>query len=173
MSRFVAAVPAACALLGASLAYAQRGAGDWMTSANDAQRSSWVRTDAKVSRDSMQKPGFELVWKLKLNNASRQLNSLTAPVLIDFYIGYRGFRTLGFFGGSSDSIVGVDLDLARIEWEKTLVSGSGAPAGSILCPCGMTSGETCPTTLAIPGRPRGRGAVRGHPSRFGAGRPFE
>jgi hypothetical protein len=45
-----------------------RGDGGWSTVGGDAQRSSWVRTDAKISKDSMQKPGFQLVWKLKLNN---------------------------------------------------------------------------------------------------------
>ena len=50
--------------------YAQRG-GDWMTIGNDAQRSSWVRSDAKISIDTMRKPGFELVWKVKVKNEAR------------------------------------------------------------------------------------------------------
>src|SRR5215813_4613629 len=95
MSRFLAA---AFVIFGTSIASAQRGGGDWMTSANDAQRSSWVRTDAKISKESVQKPGFELLWKAKPGNTARQLNSLTPPVLIDFYIGYKGFRALGIFG---------------------------------------------------------------------------
>ena len=80
--------------------YAQRG-GDWMTVGNDAQRSFWVRRDAKISPETMRKPGFELVWKMKLKNEARQLVSVTPPVLFDFYISYRGFRSLGFVGGSS------------------------------------------------------------------------
>ena len=143
-----------------------------MTGANDAQRSSWVRSDGKISRDSMGKPGFELLWKLKLNDAPRQLNSLTPPVLIDFYIGYKGFRTLGFLGGSSDTLTAIDVDLARTEWEKRLVPGAGAPAGSIPCPGGMTSGVTRPTTTAYPGLPVGRGFGRANPAKSGVGGPM-
>ena len=109
MSRFAfAVVPVFCAIVGIGVSYGQRGAGDWMTSANDAQRSSWVRMDGKISAESMQKPGFTLLWKVKPKNEARQLNTLTQPALLDFYIGYRGFRSLAFVGGSSDTITGID-----------------------------------------------------------------
>ena len=36
---------------------------DWVTSRADAQRTSWIRSDAFISPDSMQKPGFGLRWK--------------------------------------------------------------------------------------------------------------
>jgi outer membrane protein assembly factor BamB len=172
MSRVVlAGVTAMCAFLGASAAYAQRGAGDWTTSANDAQRSSWVRSDAKISPESMRKPGFELVWKVKVNNAARQLNSLTPPALIDFYIGYRGFRSLAFVGGSSDTIVGIDTDLGRIEWEKALSTGSSG--SSVSCPGGMTSAVTRPTSIAYPPNLGGRGFGRGTPAKSGVGEPLQ
>src|SRR5690349_14525319 len=80
---------AICAVLGVQAARAQRG-GDWMTGGYDPQRSSWVRSDGKISRQSLQKPGFDLVWKLKFANSPRQLNTLTPPALLEFYIGYRG-----------------------------------------------------------------------------------
>lgn len=164
---------AACAFLWASVALAQRGIGDWTTSGGDAQRSSWVRIDPKISVESLQKPGFELVWKLKLNNASRQLNSLTPPALIDFYISYRGFRTLGFFGGSSDTVVGVDTDLARIEWEKNFGPSPPAAGSSIPCPGGMTSAVTRPAMTTYAPNLGGRGFGRGTPAKSGVGEPFQ
>src|SRR5437867_9958771 len=137
MQKFLrAAVLAGCLLAEVSQLRAQRG-GDWMTFGNDGQRSSWVRSDAKISADTMRKPGFQLVWKVKLKNEARQLNSLTPPALLNFYIGYRGFRALGFVGVSSNKVIGIDVDLARVEWEKSF--GSGSPAASLLCPGGMTS----------------------------------
>jgi len=105
----------------------------------------------------MPKPGWDLLWKLKLNNAARQLNSLTSPALINFYIGYKGFRTLGFVGGSSNTLVGIDVDLAHIEWEKTLAPS--APAGTIPCPGGMTSAVTRPAFTSYPGIPTARGVA--------------
>src|SRR2546429_3320492 len=143
------AVLAGYAFAAISPLYAQWGGGDWTTIGNDGQRSSWVRSDAKISPDTMRKPGFQFVWKIKPKNEARQLNSLTPPALLDFYIGYRGFRSLGFAGGSSNNVVGIDVDLGRIEWEKNL--GSASPAGaSVLCPGGMTSSVTRPTFVAYP-----------------------
>ncbi|MBL8228653.1 MAG: hypothetical protein JNL98_09255 [Bryobacterales bacterium] len=167
----LAAAPAAVALMSATIALAQRGTGDWMTTAYDPQRSSWVRSDGKISPESMRKPGFEMVWKVKLNNAARQLQNTTAPALLDFYIGYRGFRTLGFFGGSSDRVIGIDTDIARIEWEKSLGTPASTP-GTIPCPGGMTSAVTRPTISAYPTAFGSRGG-RGTPAKSGVGLPNE
>ena len=137
-----------------------QGARDWATAGADAQRSSWVRTDAKISQDSMRKPGFQLLWKIKLNS------DLTTPALIDRYIGYRGFRSLAFVGGSSDSIVAIDTDLGRIEWQRRLPSGSRQQGGTLDCPGGMTANVARATIASFPaggvtGAGRGRGAVSG------------
>src|SRR5262245_54949450 len=94
--------------------------GDWTTAGGDAQRSNWVRADAKISKDTVGK--LQQVWKVKLNNEARQLNSLTSAALLDRYIGYKGFRSLAFVGGSADTVFGIDTDLARMEWEKKLTT---------------------------------------------------
>jgi len=148
---------------------AQRGV-DWTTVGNDAQRSSWVRRDAKISPETLRKPGFELVWKVKLKNEARQLSSLTPPVLFDFYISYRGFRSLGFLGGSSGHVTALDIDLARIEWEKRF--SSGPPGPSTDCPGGMTSSVTRPTVAVYPAT-GSLGIGRGTPAASGVGEPFE
>src|ERR1044072_3113812 len=92
---------AARALLGAGTARAQfgRGAGEWNTAGGDAHRSSWVRTDPKISADALAKPGLAFLWKQKLDSAPRQQNALSPMLVMSGYIGYRGFRTLGFLGG--------------------------------------------------------------------------
>jgi hypothetical protein len=163
---------ALCAICTIGVATAQRGGGDWMTNGYDAQRSSWVRTDPKISPQSLAKPGFELVWKVKLANGARQLNSITPPALLDFYIGYRGFRSLAFFGTNANKVVTLDIDLARTEWEKPLVNS--APAESTLgCPGGMTSAVTRPTTTAFPAVLGGFGAGRATGAKSGVGEPHE
>src|SRR5690349_8220716 len=101
------AFSAVCVLIMADAARAQRGT-DWMTNGYDPQRSSWVRSDGKISLQTMRKPGFDLLWKLKVADGARELNTSTPPALLDFYIGYRGFRSFGFFGVSSDRVVAVD-----------------------------------------------------------------
>src|SRR5688572_10199998 len=145
MRRFAAALIlcGACLVALTGGAKAQRG-GDWMTDNGDAQRSSWVRADAKISKESLQdpnrKPGFQVLWKLKLNNKPRQLNALTPPATLERLIGYRGFRMLGFVGGSSDAIFTIDTDLGRMEWERRLVTNAPSQAGTLACPGGMTTG---------------------------------
>jgi hypothetical protein len=167
------AIPVVSILMSVSIAQAQRGTGDWMTSGYDAQRSSWVRADPKISVVSMSKPGFALDWKVKFNNTARQLNTLTPPALLDFYIGYRGFRSFGFFGASADRIITVDIDIARIEWEKSLSTATSAPAGTPLCPGGMTAAVTRPTNFDYPSAFLGRGAGRGTPAKSGVGEPHQ
>ena len=152
-------------------ALAQRGLGDWMTSAFDAQRSSWVRNDNKISLDSLKKPGFELVWKVKIDNSPGSANFIAQPALMDFLIGHRGFRTLGFFGASPDRVVGMETELGHIEWDKPLPA-SGAPPPTSGCP-ESTPVVTRPTNTAYPPPPTGIGFGRGTPAKSGVGRPHE
>src|SRR5262249_14622198 len=83
------------------------------------------------------------------------LNSLTAPVLLDRLIGYRGFKSLAFFGGSDDRIFAVDTDLARPSWTTVLnysAPTGGRPPGSWTCPGGLIAMPT-PRTVLGPGAP--------------------
>ena len=64
------------------VAFAQvgRGGAEWLTAYADAQRTSWIRTDAKISLATMSKPGFERQWMSKLDNQPRQMNGLAQGV---------------------------------------------------------------------------------------------
>jgi outer membrane protein assembly factor BamB len=141
-----------------------------MTSGGDAQRSSWIRSDGKISPKSLEKPGFSLVWKMKLADGSRPMSGLTTPALMDFYIGYRGFRTLSFFGANSNKIVAVDSDLARVEWEDKY--SSPTPQSASGCSGGLTSAVTRPTNVSYPSV-MGGAFGRGTPAKSGVGAPHE
>ncbi len=162
---------ATCAVLSLSVLHAQRGGNDWMTLGNDVQRSHWIRFDGKISEQTMRKPGFDLVWKFKPKNVTRQEQALTPPALLDFYISYRGFRTLGFFGGSGDTTIGIDTDLARLEWQNGAGTSMAKP-GTPACPGGMTANVTRPTIIPYPASIN-RGGGRANPARSGVGEPFE
>ncbi|HXB73855.1 MAG TPA: hypothetical protein VNY05_36790 [Candidatus Acidoferrales bacterium] len=174
-TRFVMSI--GCVFIWAGAAGAQgRGGSDWTTAGNDAQRSSWLRSDPKISSDSMQKPGFQLLWKIKFENEARQLNGLTPAVLLDRYIGHRGFRSLAFIGGSSDNVFAVDTDLGRIEWQNHYSAAPAVQPGvsqnrSPGCPGGITTGLTRPTGTALPAAMGGRGGGggRGGPAKSGVG----
>ena len=139
-----------CLFVCAINAQAQRGGNnDWMTENGDAQRTATIKVDGKINKDSVAKAGnVQLLWKLKLKNAPRQMNNLTPPATLERLIGYRGFRMMGFVAGSGDNLFTIDTDLGRMEWEKHL--NAAAPAeGTLACPGGMTTGVVRPTTSTI------------------------
>lgn len=164
------AVIIGCSLLVTSAARAQgRGNPNWTTAGYDAQRSSWLRTDPKISADSLRQPGFQLLWKLSLAGQPTQM------VLLDPYTGYRGHKSLGFLSGPADDIYAIDTDLGLLEWHNRLATGIKPPAKSTpACPGGMTSSLARPTSVAIQAAPSGRGgAVRSGPARGAVGEPNE
>jgi hypothetical protein len=68
-----------------------------------------IRTDEKISKESLAKPGFESLWKVKLPDDGKGLRDVA---LLDRCIGYRGFRSLAFLGGN---VAAIDTDLNRVE----------------------------------------------------------
>jgi len=126
-----------------------RGAGEWSTNGADAQRSSWVRSDAKISVPAIQKGGFGLAWRIKLGDTAFSGDA----VLLNGYIGYRGFRSLGYIAGANGQVYAVDTDLGRLEWKK--------PIGSAV----MTANVVRAVSPAFPGMPV---AGRGGPGRVTA-----
>jgi outer membrane protein assembly factor BamB len=145
-----------------------RGGSDWSTIGSDAQRTSSVRADPKISLATMQKPGFQFLWKSKPGS-----DALSAPSLMDRYIGYRGFRSYAFVGGAGNNIYVFDSDLARVEWKKHFpVTAAAATAA---CPAGMTASVARLVSAALPGANQGRGGGggRGGPAKSGVGAPGE
>jgi outer membrane protein assembly factor BamB len=140
----------------------------WSTAGADAQRSSWVRSDAKISRTRLQSPGFDLIWKLRLGS-----QPLTPVAVIDRYIGYRGFRAMGFLAGKGDDLFALDTDLGRVEWRKQF-DVAPTKAASTACPGGMTAALTRSVTTAFPtAPPAGRGGGRTNFAKSGVGEPDE
>src|SRR5580658_3850936 len=48
------------------------GGGGWTTSRADAQRTAWVRTDAAISVEAVQKPDFTLQSTTKVGHTPRE-----------------------------------------------------------------------------------------------------
>jgi hypothetical protein len=140
-----------CALASAAVLAQGRGGGEWTTSGYDAQRTAWIRGDARLTKQAVQKGEFQFLWKAKFENDARQLNSLTEPILLDRLIGFRGFKALAFIGGSDDRVFAIDTDLGRPYWTAVLnysANTGGQPAPSWACPGGLIATPTRRTTLA-------------------------
>jgi hypothetical protein len=157
----------ACAFGGVLIAclHAQ-GRGEWTTSGNDAQRSAWASADDRLTKAAVQKGDFQFLWKQKFENDTRQLNSLTQPILLDRLIGFRGFKSLAFVGGSADGVFAIDTDLGRPYWTTHLnysANTGGQPPSSWPCPGGLIATPTRRTAVtpsAFGGGGRGRRGVR-------------
>ncbi len=175
--RFIGAVvvAAACGVaIVPPLVNAQgRGGGEWTTSQGDAQRSSWVRTDARLTKDAVQKGELKFLWKMKLDNETRQLNSLTTPVLMDRLISHRGFKALAFVGASAERVYAIDTDLARVYWTTVINYSSIAPPANSTwgCPGGLVAAATRPTSYAVSAFGGGRGGGRAGGSGSSVGEP--
>src|SRR5262245_4667748 len=168
-------VGAASALaVGVAFAQVGRGGTQWMTALGDAQRTSWVRSDDKISVPSMSKPGFDLQWKVKLDNQPRGANGLGQGVTAS---GVTLFIPMSLVTGSSNRAYGIDNDTGYVVWQRQFDIAMPPPTAN--CPGGISAGATRLVRLdgsvsSFPGFPGGRGAgyrsVLGEP---GKGVPLE
>src|SRR5579871_6539540 len=114
------------AIAAVAIAHAQgRSQAEWMTAGADMQRSHSIPTDPKISvvnlTNASTEAGFQFLWKTKLSN-----DALGPAILMDRYIGYRGFRSFAFFASGAASFAAIDSDLNRVEWKQTLPVNTAA-----------------------------------------------
>ncbi len=155
---------------GAMLVAQGRGSSEWTTASFDAQRSAWLRSDARLTKDAILKKEFAFLWQARFENETRQMNALTEPIILDRLIGFRGFKALAFIGGSADRVFAIDTDLGKPYWTTHLnytADTGGPPPSSPACPGGLTATPTRRTTLA-PAAPGGTAAGRGRGGRSGS-----
>jgi hypothetical protein len=167
------AITAFAAMALATMAFGQGrggGGGGWSTARADAQRSGWEHSNGNISIESIQKGGFELQWKRKLENAPRQLNSLTNAAAAPGS-GLNPPPTV--IGGSSNNVYGIDDEQGTMVWARHF-EGSLAP-GTAACPGGLTASVSRPTTLnQVVASTLNRGVGRGRgPAQGAVGGPGE
>jgi hypothetical protein len=151
------------AALAGSVVTAQpgRGGSQWLTSFADAQRTSWVRADDKISVGTVAKAGFELQWKVTLDNQPRAGHGLGQGVTAS---GVTLFVPISLVTGSSNNVYAIDNDIGHVVWQRHF--DAALPAPTPACPGGSISAATRivglgPSATAAGGASRGsgRGAV--------------
>src|SRR4029453_10350007 len=164
-------------LLASAAAHAQgRGGAEWTTSGGDAQRTSWIRSDPRISVASMAKGAegfgpFKFLWKLKVDSDPRKPNPLTQPVLLDRIIGFRGFKSVAFVATSSGPVTAMATGFGTELWKVHLNYGASLPpvmVGTADCPAGVTAALTRPTALTVSAF-GGGGGFAGRGGRSGGG----
>ncbi len=106
---------------------------DWLTYGGDDQRSGWNHSESGIGKTNAGK--IALLWKLKLDNAAKELNSLTAPVVVDRVFTARGVKNILVVAGASDNIFAIDAETGALMWKKTFqVEGVSKQTPGWLCP---------------------------------------
>ena len=122
---------------GFTFAQVGRGGTQWPAPLADAQRTSWVRTDDKISVQSLTKRGFELQWKAALDNQPRGGQGLGQGITAS---GVTLFVPMSVVTGSSNTVYGIDNDLGYVVWKRQF--DAALPAATAECPGGIASGAT-------------------------------
>ncbi len=170
--RYLIAV--ACALAGA-VGWAQgRNVGfEWPATGADAQRTSWLRLDPNISVANLSKAGFEFQWREKLDNAPRQMVSLSQGITMN---GLLGFSPASFVIGASNKVFAIDNDTGYPLWQRRFDVPLPAPASR--CPGGMTGAagrvvSLVPPPLQLPEPSPARAGYRGGIGLPGEGVPMD
>lgn len=139
-----------------------RGGSQWLTALGDAQRTSWVRADDKISVGALAKPGFELQWKSPLDNQPRGTRGLMSGVTA---AGVTLFVPMSLVAGSSNTIHALDNDTGYVVWRRQFDAAGAPAAATAACPGGIMAAATrivrldTSATAATPGLSFGAGAV--------------
>ena len=105
-------------VLAGGVTYAQvnRGGSEWLTAQGDAQRTSWIRMDPKISVDAMSSRASNCNGRTKLDNQTRGLAGLTQGVTAN---GVTLFVPMSLVAGSSNNVYALDNDTGYVVWQRT------------------------------------------------------
>src|SRR5215469_13595556 len=132
-----------------ALMYVPGAVADWPTFGGDPQRTGWARQETLINRANA--GTLELKWKLRLDNAPKELTSLAAPIVVDQVKIPQGIKEYVIVGGSSDKIFAIDADTGKLAWSKSFtVEAKPVRTPNGLCPFALNA-----TPAASPtGRPK-------------------
>jgi outer membrane protein assembly factor BamB len=108
-------------------------AANWLSYGHDPQRTGWSPQETDITPANAK--SITLVWKAHLDNQPRELNSLTAPVNVEWITTNQGMAEVTIVGGASDNLFALDSDTGKLLWKKTFqVEGTSRQQPSWLCP---------------------------------------
>lgn len=153
---------------GVTFAQVGRGWSDWPTPYADAQRTSWLRTDPKISVESMSTARFDLQWTATLDTQRQGLRGLTQGVTAS---GVTLFVPTSLVAGRSNTLHLLDNDTGYVIWSRTFegplpAATAACPGGVSAAPTFIVSGTAAPAADVGAPPPPGRG-VQGYRSLLG------
>ena len=129
-------------------------AADWLTDAGNPQRTNWQKDETVLNKQNV--GNLKILWKLKLDNATKQMHSLLPVLIADRIPTRNGPRQIVLAAGVSDNLYAIDVDLGEIIWKKHFdyppPARSGRPTDP-LCPGGQTATPVIGPALPSGARP--------------------
>jgi len=125
---------------------------DWPTDGGNPQRTNWQKDETILTKENV--GNLKILWKLKLDNAPRQMHSLLPTLVIGQVNTASGVKQIALQTGVSDNIYAIDADKGEILWKKHFEYPPPARNGGAtdpLCPGGQTA-------TALIGPPNASGA---------------
>src|SRR5262244_1141189 len=119
---------------------AQTPKADWLTDGGDPQRTAWQRHETLLTKDTVK--GMKLLWKIKLDNQTRQMHNLFPPLIAGSVRTRGGEKEIAVVAGVSDNVYGIDVAKGTLLWKRHFDSTFQEPANArigVLCPGGLTA----------------------------------
>lgn len=113
-------------------------ASDWLTFSANSSRTGLAKGDHQLTKQSISR--LKLHWKLKLDNQTRELTSLTAPLVVTKVKGSSHAKNYAIVAGSGDNIFAIDADTGSLLWHRHFdVTAKPKEKPDWLCPNALTA----------------------------------
>ncbi|MDQ2948389.1 MAG: PQQ-binding-like beta-propeller repeat protein [Acidobacteriota bacterium] len=108
-------------------------AGQWLTFGGNPQRDGWARDETMLTKDNVK--SMKVIWKVHVNSDLREMNGLTAPVVVENVLTLQGHKDIVVVAGASDTLDAVDIDTGKVLWHKQFFAeGKPKQQPRWLCP---------------------------------------
>ena len=95
-------------------------AADWTSYGGNPQRTAWSPKETDINPENAKSMG--LLWSLHVDNQSRELNGLTAPVAAEWIPTDQGMKEIVIVGGASDNLFAIEAATGKLLWKKTFAN---------------------------------------------------
>jgi outer membrane protein assembly factor BamB len=113
---------------------------EWPTDGGNPQRTNWQPNETILSKANV--ANLKILWKVKLDNAPRQMHSLLPVLVAEQVVTSAGPREIVLAAGVSDNLYAIDAANGTILWKKHFEypppARNGGPTDP-LCPGGLTA----------------------------------
>ncbi len=112
-------------------------ASDWTQFGGDSQRTFVVTGERRLTKHSVSK--LKLHWKVKLDNKTKELNSLTVPVVVSNLKNSKA-KDIAIVAGSDDNVFALNADNGAMLWHRHFDNrNTPSQQPDWLCPNALTA----------------------------------